>query len=167
MPIHTLTALAIRVTGIVILIKAIELGASYQAMGMPSPGWAWATVAVMAAAALSMILFPLALAGRLLPAGGTRDTLDTDPPVGGGAIERLAASVIGLYFLVVAVTDGSYYVLLAAATQSFGGPPIWNNHQIASAGTTVLEFVFALWLLFGARQLVTLMRWARTAHTGS
>lgn len=159
-----LSAIAVRVTGIVLALYMIKnLASTIYVIGtQPETGNAAIIIAAILGifgVALFMIFFPASIAGKLLPP--MRD--EGSSALTEGDIERLACSLIGLYFFVQAFLDLSYMLTLWQWTEIFGYGWNWSPEYIASAVRIIGQLIVAIWFLFGASGLVKLIRHARGA----
>ena len=168
---NTLTALAIRVTGIILGLYALRTAGAYfygASTNENAAAYFWLIMAPMLlllAASVLMIALPHAIARKLIPKTllGGRAGEDTQPVTLAG-VEALAVSIVGLYFLIQSVLDATYIGTLWYATKQFAMPWAWSPTLVATVITALVEFIAAMWLLLGGKGVISLMRWARTAH---
>ncbi len=161
MTIRILTALAVRITGIVMGLYALRNGSLYIGSMVGGSQIQWLMILaflLMLAASLLMIVFPLTLAGKLLPVGSESKKTDG---LSSDKIEYLASSLMGLYFLVQAIIDGFYLLGIFLGTRNLGITWIWTQDNAGIFMAMIAELIAALWLLFGARGLWGVVRWAR------
>ncbi len=168
---NTLTALAIRVTGIILGLYALRTAGAYVYSATTNENAAayfWLVMAPMLlllAASALMVAAPHTVAGRLIPNWPMADRAGEDTqPVTLAGVEVLAVSLVGLYFLIQAILDATYIGTLWYATKQFAMPWAWSPTLVATVITALVEFIAAMWLLLGGKGIVALMRWARTAH---
>ncbi len=161
---HGLAAVAVRIAGLVIGLYAIRNGAMHLAADptIRQDPWVWlplTSTVMMFSTAFCMVIFPTIIVQKLIPR-------DESPPESStlsiADIEILATSLVGLYVLVQAVLDATYMGTLWFAIRQTGYPWIWTAEYIATTVTAVAELLVGLWLLFGARGLMSFVRWART-----
>ncbi len=161
---HGLVAIAVRIAGIFVAIYAVKNGAAYISTAGQSNDdpWLWLVltpVVMMAAAAVCMIAFPQIVAGNLIPA---KKPGETESALTAGQLEPLACSLIGLYFLAQSVFDTTYVASLWFVTKQLGYKWVWAPEFGAVAVTAAVEFIVSMWLLFRARGLLGLLKWARS-----
>jgi hypothetical protein len=121
-----------------------------------------AAVGVLAFA-IALWMFPLTVARKLLP----KETLDEPTRLPMGQIERAGFCLLGLWVLTNAIPGLFYYAVMV---YHFTGPDARHElrtENLAGLLHNVIEFGLGVWLLFGARGLLGLIRWARTAGTGA
>ncbi|MEW6647803.1 MAG: hypothetical protein AB1450_11425 [Pseudomonadota bacterium] len=99
-------------------------------------------------------MFPATLTNKFIQGS---DALGAEPEVL-SAVERMALSVLGVFFLFNVVSDVAYHVVYAIRVsqlaQSAMQPSVsvmQNPDWLANVVTTLIEFMVALWLIFGAR----------------
>lgn len=166
MSIQTLSALAIRITGIVIGLYAVKSGAIYVYAAKQSNDdpWLFVTltpIVMMFSASACMIAFPRIIAGKLVPvADGT-----TKEPPSITDLEVLGSALLGLYFLIQSVLDAVWMISLWFATKQFGYQWQWSGDYVSTIAVAVVEFAIAVWLMLGARGLFELLRRARVARS--
>jgi hypothetical protein len=111
-------------------------------------------------AALLMWIFPLTIAGTILP---KIKTSGRSVPLRVNEIQVVAFSILGLWVLSTAVPDIFYwstFVYLAKGI-NFSLKP----EHIGNVVATVIELIIGFWLLFGARGLRGLVRLTRSSGT--
>lgn len=119
---------------------------------------------LLVAIAVALWLFPLTVARKLLP----RSALDQ--PISLPAheqIERAGFCLLGLWLLMQAVPslvfEGVVFYLYTRPGSGLGLSP----RQYAALARALVELGLAIWLLFGAKGLLGVLRWARTAGSGN
>ncbi|MGI9413528.1 MAG: hypothetical protein ACR2PM_07660 [Hyphomicrobiales bacterium] len=165
MAIQTLSALAVRITGIVIGLSALKAGAAYlytaaQANLDPWLFLALTPTVMMFAAAACMIVFPRTVAGNLVPVVAN----ETREPPAIGQLEVLGCALIGLYFLIQAVLDATWMISYYYAGRQWDTAWVWNQSTVTPTVVAAAKFAIAVWLLLGAKGLFGLLRWARRVH---
>jgi hypothetical protein len=114
---------------------------------------------VMLIVAAALWLFPLTVASRLIP----RSALEQRTSVPVEDLQRCGFVLLGLWVLASAIPNFLRYSLLFYLTLRPGAMiDLGVNLPTAYVGT-VAELVVGFWLLFGAKGLLSLLRWARTA----
>lgn len=167
MALHTLSALAVRITGIVIGLYAVKAGAiyAYAAKQSNDDPWLFVTLTpmvMMFSASVCMVVFPRIIAGNLVPVVGG----ETHEPPSVTELERLGTALLGLYFLVQAVLDATYMITLWFAFKEYSSEWTWTPDYVSTIVVAAVEFAIAIWLLLGARGLFGLLRWARSIRAG-
>lgn len=165
--IHTLSALAVRLAGIVIGLYAVRAGVTFLYSARLSSDEPWLFVALtplvmMLSASVCMIFFPRTIAGKFVPVMGG----ETKDPPSVGDLEHLGTALLGLYFLVQVVLDVTYMITLWFAYKEYGTKMSWTPDHVATLAVAAVEFGLAVWLLLGARGLFGLLRWARSTRAG-
>ncbi len=161
MHIRILTAIAVRVAGVVIGLYALRNGALYigSMTGGTESQWLMSLAfLLMLAASLLMIIFPFTLTGKLLP--DETEAKKTDS-LSSEKIEYLASSLMGLYFFVEAIIDGFYMLGIVLGLRNLGIAWTWTPEYAGIVMAMTAEFLAALWLLFGAKGIWSVVRWAK------
>lgn len=118
-----------------------------------------AVVAVMLLVAAILWLFPLTVASRLIPKSALERS--TAAPV--EDLQRCGFLLLGLWVLASAIPGFLRYVFLYYLSSRPGAiVDLGVNIPAAFAGI-VCELIVGFWLLFGAKGLLGLLRWARDA----
>lgn len=125
-------------------------------------GFVVAVCAVLVLAAVALWIFPLAVARKLMP----KATLDQPTPLPVEQVQRAGFCLLGLWVLTEAIPDLIYYATAFAVSTSPSALMSFDKNTYANVAHTIVEFLLGVWLLLGARGLVGLLRWARTAGTG-
>jgi hypothetical protein len=115
--------------------------------------------AVLLLAAVGLWFFPLAVARKLLP----KATLDQPTPLPVEQVQRAGFCLLGLWVLTEAVPDLIYYAVAFTVSTKPSALMSFEKDTYANVAHTIAEFVIGVWLLLGARGLVGVLRWARTA----
>jgi hypothetical protein len=110
---------------------------------------------------LALWRFPLAVARKLLPTA----TLDQATPLPAEQIERVGFCLLGLWLLADAVRGLAYSGVMLYYSRQPNVSLELRPDNYAAMAQTMVELVLAIWLLFGARGLVGLLRRARAAGT--
>ena len=120
-----------------------------------------AIVGVLIAAAViaALWIFPLTIARKLLPKAA-RDEPVAQPV---DQVERAGFSLLGLWLLTQALPALFYYAVMVYEYARPDVRPELRAENVAGLLHTVAQLAIGLWLLFGARGLLGLLRWARTA----
>ena len=120
-------------------------------------GVALFSVALPLAVGLALIYFPSTVATRVLRVEG----IEPKSPNDSSMLERVAVSVMGLWFTVQAVMDAVhvfsrwhlYRRIIEDQYPGAAGPAIGPN-EFAGLITAALQLLLGLWLLLGSRGLV-------------
>lgn len=112
-------------------------------------------------AAVLMWYFPLALANKLIPDIKTKDA---PVPLDAGGIEVVAFSIMGLWVLTSAIPDIFHWAtyVYQVRNKHFGYFEL-TPENVGNIVSTVVELVIGVWLLFGSRGILGLIRRARYA----
>lgn len=117
------------------------------------------------ALAAALWLFPLSIANTLVPGRPTE-------PVGAELtqapferVERLAFCLLGLWVLAEVVPNGFYWLFMAYHASRPQSLLDFGPREYSMMAVTVSRLVIGVWLLFGARGLRGLLKWARTTGT--
>ncbi len=172
MKFYQLTALAIRITGIIVLILTIRtispaIIALLTSQNHANLWIALTPIAFMLSASFCMIVFPSIVALKIIPK--PRVEIKDENPIYED-YENLACAIIGLLFLVKSASNITFYAsfwLTLKINQNTYQPwanYFWTPENIASISATILELILAIWLLAGAAPLRKLIKWARNLH---
>lgn len=105
--------------------------------------------------------FPLTVAKTLIPSSSKTDYVQLPLE----QAQSVGFTLLGLWVLVNAVPDSFYWLfMLYQASIPETLLNLGPSHR-ADIVSTVIEVVLGIWLLFGARGLLGLLRWARTSGT--
>jgi hypothetical protein len=130
-------------------------------------GDSWTNVVIVAvtiiilAIAAGLWFFPLAVANKLIPRSCKTDHLHV--PL--DQAESVGFSLLGLWVLTSSVPDAFYWVFMRYQASRPNSMLELRADDYSYMVTTAVEVVLGIWLLFGARGLRRLLRWARTAGT--
>ncbi len=116
---------------------------------------------VLVALVIALWMFPLSVARKLLPRGG----MDEPARLPVEQLERAGFCLLGLWVLTDAIPSLFYYAVMV---YHFTRPDTridLRTENLAGLLHTAVQLALAIWLLFGARGLLGLIRWARTAGT--
>jgi hypothetical protein len=167
----SLTSLVVRLTGVIIIVSSITAApqtfiALLYRRGVDAAGnidmW---LVAVVASAfplivGFALIYFPGTVTNRVVSAGAE--------PVDSLALQQVAFSVLGLYFVTVAAYDAVYWwaklrIYFAIYNElNFGRPDRLTQEDFAGLAATSAQFVAGVTLLFGGRGLANLFHRLRS-----
>jgi hypothetical protein len=118
-----------------------------------------AAMATLLLIALFLWLFPLTVASRLIPRSALEQR--TSAPV--EDLQRCGFLLLGLWVLALSVPGFFRYLFLYYLTARLGTTIQLAPEAHAGFAAVVVELMIGLWLLFGAKGLLALLRWARTA----
>jgi hypothetical protein len=155
---QSLTSLALRLTGVIIMVVAVvSLPSTFVSFYFWSQGVASALslTAVVSGlpilAGLLLIYFPGTIANRMVSGGG--ETVGTLP------LQQVAFSVLGLYFLTSALADAASWLPMLLPDI-----PAGINSGSAFLASTAARFVAGALLLFGGRGLANFVHQLRGPH---
>lgn len=119
---------------------------------------------ILVAIVIALWLFPLTVARKLLP----RSALDQPASLPAREqIERAGFCLLGLWLLTQAIPslvfEGMVFYLYTRPGSELGLRP----QEYAALARGLVELGLAIWLLFGAKGLLGLLRWAETAGSGA
>jgi len=117
---------------------------------------------VLIAVTIALWLFPLAVARKLIP----KATLDQPTPLPVDQLQSAGFCLLGLWVLTEAVPRFVYMAFIVYHSTRPNAMVALDPHNYAAIARTLVELGIGLWLLFGARGLLGLIRWARTVGTG-
>lgn len=105
--------------------------------------------------------FPLTVAKNLIPSSNRTDYVRV--PL--DQAQSIGFTLLGLWILGSAVPDSFYWVFMLY--QASIPETLLDLHasHYANVVSTAVELILGIWLVFGARGLLGLLRWARTAGT--
>lgn len=176
MSLQNLAALAVRITGIILLIKAIEAiltvvlsgmsGTLFTPSGLPFLG----IHGLWLAAAVVLIAAPLRIAGALGAAPDDAPAANqTSDAISAETVAQIIVIGTGLYFLVDAAkaffSFVFYFIAYTAQGAGHGLAPIqfWQQSILNQTVMGAVSFVAALWFLFGSRGIAELVHRLRRA----
>lgn len=176
MTIHQLASLLIRIAGLVLLLRSIEMIAWVVAAGtvnqaFDSNQWLFLTFNTMwLTAAVCFIFFPSRVAFNLVPRGTTDATSVERDDIPNDALTRLILVAAGLYFLVDGIKDlaglaTNWLIYLAQGTGAGLSPTsFWTGNFVAQLVTGSVSVAAGLWLLLRPSGIAALIhRLRRTA----
>jgi len=102
--------------------------------------------------------FPLSVASKLLPPTVSDNRVALPPE----QVQAVGFSLLGLWVLVHAIPSALYWVFMSYHAAKPMSLTELRPDDYASISTTGLEIVLGVWLLFGAKGLRGLLRWARS-----
>jgi hypothetical protein len=138
---------------------------SYNTSSVPDRGVAGTVIvvtAVLVAIVIALWLFPLAVARKLLP----RATLDHPTSLPIDQLQSAGFCLLGLWLLTEAVPGVVYEAVMIYYSTRPNAAVELRPDNYAAMAQTAIELGLGLWLLFGAKGLLAIVRWARTAGTG-
>ncbi len=174
MNIHHLAAILVRIAGIVLLLKSIELVVSIAMAGATNfvgqPGYvAFLTFQVMwLTAGILFLLFPTRIAGNLMPAAPAEVTDQDNIPV--NTLTCLIIIAAGLYFLIDGIKDlasfFTYWVVYVSQGYGQGLDKVsfWQPNLAGQLAPSIVSLVAGLWLLLKPQRIVDLIHRLRRAH---
>ena len=112
-------------------------------------------VLVYVAVAAFLWYFPLTVARKLLPV-----MKDTGSPISsaGSDVAAIAFSVLGLWVLAYAISDGVYWVVFVSAVTDTGGHLPLTIQQKSRIVSLLVQALLGLCLVFGSRGISALLR---------
>lgn len=113
------------------------------------------------ALAAGLWFFPLTVANNLVPRSSKTDHLHV--PI--DQAQSVGFSLLGLWVLTNSVPDSFYWIFMTYQASRPNSMLELRGSEYAYMVTTAIEIILGIWLLFGARGLRGLLRWARTAGT--
>jgi hypothetical protein len=166
----SLTSLMLRLTGVIIVVSEVTVMPRtfinlHARNPLESPDVAALLLTIVASGlpiliGLLLIYFPAAVANKIVSAGGESvDRLN---------LQQLAFSVLGLYFVSLAVFDAVYWLaklriyFVVYNELNFGQPFRLTPEDFAGIAATCAQFVAGLLLLFGGRGLANLVHRLRS-----
>ena len=114
--------------------------------------------AILLAACLFLWFFPLTVASKLIPK--TSLAVPVVPP--GEHLQAAGFCLLGLWVLSSAIPRTVNFVILYYYSRQEPTPGLFER-TYATAAEAVAEIAIGVWLLFGARGLLEILRSARTA----
>jgi hypothetical protein len=128
----------------------------------PAAGTVIAVSIVLIAVTIALWFFPLAVARKLIP----KATLDQPTPLPIDQLHAAGFCLLGLWVLTEAIPRLVYVIFIVYHSTRPNAMVALDPGQYAGIARTLVELGIGLWLLFGARGLLGVIRWARTAGTG-
>ncbi len=117
---------------------------------------------ILVAVTIALWFFPLAVARKLIP----QATLDQPTPLPIDQLQSAGFCLLGLWVLTEAVPRLVYITFIVYHSTRPNAMVALEPHNYAAIAQTLVALVIGLWLLFGARGLLGVIRWVRTAGTG-
>jgi hypothetical protein len=115
---------------------------------------------VLVAIAVALWLFPLTVARKLLPRSALDQPISLPPHE---RIEQAGFCLLGLWLLTQAIPslvfESFVFYLYTRPGAGLGLRP----QEYAALARALVELAVGVWLLFGAKGLIGILRWARTA----
>ena len=165
----SLTLLLLRLTGVIIMVWAITAAPHtfvllHLSAGVNTDSAPWLLTIVASAlpilVGLLLVYFPGTIANKIVaPGTESIDILN---------LQQLAFSVLGLYFISLAVFDAVYWlaklrIYFAVYSElNYGRPDRLLPNDFAGIASTCVQFVSGLVLLFGGRRLANLVHRLRS-----
>ena len=140
------------------LIAFSKMGATQEV----SFGFLAPAVGIPVGVAISLWLWPLSVARKLLPEN--KDETPEESHATLAEYQAVAFSVLGMWLLVEYLPTLFYWFGYAFYLNGHPGES-FTAKDYGKAISTVFGLVIGLWLLFGARGIVGLVRYARSAGT--
>ena len=147
------------------LVRHVPALWSLNARQFPDSGAAAAVVIViiiLIAVTIALWFFPLTVARNLIP----KATLDQPTPLPIDQFQSAGFCLLGLWALTEAVPRFVYMIFIVYHSTRPNAMVALEPHNYAAIAQTVVELAVGLWLLFGARGLLGVIRSARRAGTG-
>lgn len=125
-----------------------------------------AAVIIIAIAMMLVVLViwfwshPITVARKLLPPS----TLEQPTALPMEQLQRVGFCLLGLWFLTAAVPNAFYEATIYLAARA-DSTAVFRARDYADMVEVVVQLGIGIWLLFGARGLLGLIWWARTAGT--
>ena len=117
--------------------------------------------AVLIGVTIALWRFPLWVAQKLLPAA----TTDQSTHLQVAQVQSAAFGLLGLWLLSEAIPQASYTAVILYYATRPNAMMVLEPRNYAAMVRMVVEFGLGLWLLFGARGLLGIVRWARYVGT--
>lgn len=103
--------------------------------------------------------FPLTVATKLLPRVQSEGSLAL--PL--DQVQAVGFCLLGLWILATGIPSASYWLLMSYHAVKPGSLLSFQPRDFASMTATGVQIILGIWLLFGAKGLRGLLRWARSA----
>jgi hypothetical protein len=170
MKLEQVVAIAVRLFALVVLIYSIRNGVSLVPY-FYEQGWEGESYFFAAAMVLLFIVsillwkFPLSVARGLVK---FKEPGEADAPsVSAEQIQIVGFSILGLYLLFYVLSDIVYWVIIWFANQRNTTVSIeLPIDQIGAMVSTVIEFIFVLFLLVGGKRIAEVLRKVRYGGDG-
>lgn len=114
---------------------------------------------VMILCVLLLWMFPLTVARKLIP----RTMLDQPTALPIDQVQSTGFCLLGLWVLASAIPNVFMWAVMVYQSSRPQSLLSLESRNYASMIYTLIEFSIGIWLLFGARGLLGVLRWARTA----
>jgi hypothetical protein len=111
-------------------------------------------------AAILLWHFPLTVATKIIPDIKSKNKA---PALNAAEIEVVAFSVMGLWVLATAIPDVFYWAIFVLRLKSIELANVTLADSIGNIIATAVELVIGVWLLFGSRGILGLIRGLRKA----
>jgi hypothetical protein len=105
--------------------------------------------------------WPLAVAQKLIP----QPTLDQQSRLPGEQLQTAAFCLLGLWLLTEALPHAAYVATIVYHSSRPRASVSLTPWEYATISQVLAELIIGLWLLFGAKGLLGILRWARHAGT--
>jgi len=116
---------------------------------------------LMLTLAAGLWFFPLTVANKLIPRSSKPDDLHV--PI--DQAQSVGFSLLGLWVLTNSIPDSFYWAFMSFQASRPNSMLELRASDYSYMVGTMVEVILGVWLLFGARGLRGLLRWARTAGT--
>lgn len=124
-------------------------------------GVVMALAALMGFVAVLLWVFPLSVARKLIP----RTALDQPTTLPLEHVEAAGFCLMGLWVLASAIPSAFMWAVFVYQSTRPQSMFSLEPRNYATIAYVLVQLVIGLWLLFGARGLLRVLRWARTAGT--
>ena len=111
--------------------------------------------------AVALWFFPLTVAKALIPSSSKTDYVKVPLE----QAQSVGFTLLGLWVLASAVPDSFYWLFILYQTSVPELKFELGTRHYASVVSTSIRLILGIWLLFGARGLLGVLRWARSAGT--
>jgi hypothetical protein len=105
--------------------------------------------------------WPLAVAQKLIP----QSTLDQASRLPVEQLQTAAFCLLGLWLLTEALPHAAYVATIVYHSSRSKASMSHTPWEYATISQVLAELIIGLWLLFGAKGLLGILRWARNAGT--
>jgi hypothetical protein len=158
--------IGIRLFAVWLVVYVLQNAPMLWLFGSREIGSAWAKVAVAVSVLMIFIAallwcFPLKVASKLIP----ESSLSEKKPLPVAEFERTGFCLLGLWVLSQAIPLSGHYGYLLFHSLKHSGMVELGLNIPAGLVHALLQLAIGIWLLFGAKGLLGLLRWAR--HAGS
>jgi len=111
--------------------------------------------------AVAIWFFPLTVAKALIPASSKTDYVKVPLE----QAQSVGFTLLGLWVLANAIPDSLYWIFMQYQASVPELKFELGTRHYASVVSTAVRVMLGIWLLFGARGLLGVLRWARSAGT--